>query len=415
MAAPSASGTNAIAGGFGSSASGANAIGIGAGSSASGLESVAIGTNAVATGGKAVSIGSRNVATGNGAVAIGDPNIATGTGAVAVGNNNQAIGQGAVALGNASLATGASAVAIGDTAIAAVDGAIAVGFNTTASGVNGTAIGSLAKATGNNSVAVGANSSDGGIANVFAVGGTAAGQQRRVVNVAAGTVSATSTDAVNGAQLSALSSSVDTRFAQIGFSGPYTTNNISLGIGASAGVNATAYGVQSAAPGAGGVAVGYQSNATGINGVALGNGAVVQSGATGGVAIGAGSVASAPNTVSFGNPGNERRLTNVAPGVNPTDAVNLSQLGTMFNTAQDDIKRANGGVAMALGAASVQLPLEVGEMGVVGSAGLFRGDTAFNFKYQMRPTEDIVFGLGVGVTTHGGNVGASAGVGYKWR
>ena len=241
------------------------------------------------------------------------------------------------------------------------------------------------------------------------------GQQRKVVNVAPGTVSATSTDATNGSQMFALSASVDTRFAQIGYSGPYTTNNISLGIGASAGVNATAYGVQSAAPGAGGVAVGYQANATGTNGVAIGNGASVQSGATGGVAIGAGSVASAPNTVSFGTAGNERRLTNVAPGVNPTDAVNLNQLNTMFNTAQDDISRANGGVAMALAAASVQLPLEVGEMGVVGGIGVFRGQTAFNFKYQMRPTEDITFGVGVGVTARDGNVGASAGVGYKWR
>jgi autotransporter adhesin len=173
--------------------------------------------------------------------------------------------------------------------------------------------------------------------------------------------------------------------------------------------------VQAAAPGAGGVAVGYQSNATGTGGVAIGNGAVVQSAATNGVAIGAGSVASAPNTVSFGTAGNERRLTNVAPGVNPTDAANLGQLTTMFNTAQDDISRANGGVGMALAAASVQLPLEVGEMGVVGGVGVFRGQTAFNFKYQMRPTEDITFGVGVGVTTRDGNVGASAGVGYKWR
>jgi autotransporter adhesin len=142
---------------------------------------------------------------------------------------------------------------------------------------------------------------------------------------------------------------------------------------------------------------------------------MVQSAGTNAVAIGAGSVASAPNTVSFGTAGNERRLTNVAPGVNPTDAVNLNQLNTMFNTAQDDISRANGGVAMALAASSVQLPLEVGEMGVVGSVGIFRGQTAFDFKYQMRPTEDITVGVGVGITTRDGNVGASAGVGYKWR
>ena len=399
LAAPIASGANALAGGFGSSATGDNAVGIGAGASATGLEAVAIGKGAIAKDGKAVSVGSGNTASGNGAVAIGDPNTATGTGAVAIGNTNTATGQGAVALGNLTVATGKAAVAIGDAATATVAGAIAIGDAAGASGVTATAVGSGAKATGANSVAIGAGSTDGGAANVFAVGSTT--QTRRVVNVAAGTLVAGGTDAVNAGQLLALSTSVDTRFAQIGFAGPYQAGAISLGVGASAVGNATAYGVNASAQAAGGVA--------------LGNGATVQSAATNAVALGAGSIASAPNTVSFGTPGNERRLTNVAPGVNPTDAVNLNQLNTMFNTAQDDIRRANGGVAMALGAATVQLPLEVGEMGVVGSVGIFRGDTAFNFKYQMRPTEDITFGVGVGVTTHGGNVGASAGIGYKWR
>ena len=44
------------------------------------------------------------------------------------------------------------------------------------------------------------------------------------------------------------------------------------------------------------------------------------------VAIGAGSVASAPNTVSFGSPGAERRLTNIAPGISPTDAATWGQV-----------------------------------------------------------------------------------------
>ena len=44
------------------------------------------------------------------------------------------------------------------------------------------------------------------------------------------------------------------------------------------------------------------------------------------VAIGSGSVASGPDTVSFGAGGLLRRLTNVAPGTNGTDAINLSQL-----------------------------------------------------------------------------------------
>lgn len=61
-------------------------------------------------------------------------------------------------------------------------------------------------------------------------------------------------------------------------------------------------------------------------GTALGQNAKVQSGATNSVALGNNSVASEPNTVSVGSPGNERRITNVAPGVNGTDAVNKDQL-----------------------------------------------------------------------------------------
>ena len=61
------------------------------------------------------------------------------------------------------------------------------------------------------------------------------------------------------------------------------------------------------------------------------------------VALGAGSVADQPNTVSVGSAGNERRITNVAPGVYGTDAVNMSQL---WNT-QDKMNRL-GATAMAM-------------------------------------------------------------------
>jgi hypothetical protein len=47
------------------------------------------------------------------------------------------------------------------------------------------------------------------------------------------------------------------------------------------------------------------------------------------VAIASGSIANAANTVSIGAPGSERRTTNVAAGVNPTDAVNVSQLSAL--------------------------------------------------------------------------------------
>jgi autotransporter adhesin len=52
----------------------------------------------------------------------------------------------------------------------------------------------------------------------------------------------------------------------------------------------------------------------------------VTSGATNSVALGNNSIADEPNTVSVGSVGSERRITNVAPGVNSTDAVNKGQL-----------------------------------------------------------------------------------------
>ena len=76
----------------------------------------------------------------------------------------------------------------------------------TASGADATAVGFGATASGKNSVAIGAGSTDGGAANVVSVG--AVGAERKIVNVAAGTLSATSTEAVNGSQLNATNQQV---------------------------------------------------------------------------------------------------------------------------------------------------------------------------------------------------------------
>jgi autotransporter adhesin len=114
--------------------------------------------------------------------------------------------------------------------------------------------------------------------------------------------------------------------------------------------------------------------------------------------------------VSFGSPGNERRLTNLAPGIASTDAATIGQL----NSVSNDERRARGGVAMALAASTVNVPLEPGEMGVVGGIGYFRGETSLNLKYQARPGTNWVVGAGVGVNTRAGDVGASAAIGYKW-
>src|SRR5205823_1143942 len=80
--------------------------------------------------------------------------------------------------------------------------------------------------------------------------------------------------------------------------------------------------------------------ATGTLASAVGPGATATS--AGSVAVGSGSVATAANTASFGSPGNERRLTNVAAGINPTDAANIGQLTSVASGIQSQISGLQG-------------------------------------------------------------------------
>lgn len=116
--------------------------------------------------------------------------VATGTDAMAMGQASVAAGNDAVALGTSSTATGTNSVAIGYLATAVNDNSIAIGTNSVA--------------LANNSVALGTNSI-ADRANTVSVGSV--GNERQIVNVAAGTQD---TDAVNLAQLKAMGAIIDT-------------------------------------------------------------------------------------------------------------------------------------------------------------------------------------------------------------
>ncbi|TKR32786.1 hypothetical protein FCE95_00165 [Luteimonas gilva] len=90
--------------------------------------------------------------------------------------------------------------------------------------------------------------------------------------------------------------------------------NVAIGAAAT---NAVAMGEGAAVSAASGTAVGQGSSATATNSVALGQG----------------SVADRANTVSVGGAGNTRQITNVAAGVQTTDAVNVGQLNTSIQNA----------------------------------------------------------------------------------
>lgn len=175
----------------------------------------------------------------------------------------------------------------------------------------------------------------------------------RITNVAAGDVSATSTDAVTGAQLYATNT---------------TVNALASGREGYVQVNNTA-----ALP---------KPVASGTDSIAMGAGA--QAVAANSVAIGSGSVADRAGSVSLGSVGAERQLTNLADGTTLTDAVNVRQLSkgidgavAAANSYTDqkmaqisfDItslrKDAMAGTAAAMAMSSVPTPIEPGQ-GMIG-------------------------------------------------
>ena len=186
---------------------------------ASGDKSVAIGDHSTAAGGNSISIGGSKAGAENN-IAIGGSAVTDKMGSVAVGNNALATGDYSTALGIQSKALGGVSTAIGDGAKASESWTTALGGVAFATATNAVAVGGKSVASHANSVALGFKSEtkDATPVNEATVGkltysgfagnnpqsvvsvGTE-GAERQIVNVAAGQINATSTDAINGSQL----------------------------------------------------------------------------------------------------------------------------------------------------------------------------------------------------------------------
>jgi autotransporter adhesin len=191
------------------------------------------------------------------------------------------------------------------------------------------------------------------------------------------------------------------------------------------GTNATAVGFRALASQAGSVAIGYNARATGDPTVALGNnalasgndavalGAGTQATGNNSVALGANSIADQANTVSVGSPGSERRITNVAAGVNSTDAVNVSQLRQVTSQVGDVQRLAYSGVAMA-GALAALPQVEADKTFSLGAGiGSYAGYTALAIGASAHVRRDTVAKFGIS-TISGSHTLINAGVGYSW-
>jgi autotransporter adhesin len=178
-----------------------------------------------------------------------------------------------------------------------------------------------------------------------------------------------------------------------------------------AGDNATAMGFRATATGVNASATGFQSRATGESSVAIGANALAS--APNSVALGAGSVAHHANTVSVGSPGNERAIANVAPGVRPTDAVNVSQLQGLQQSIDNAAQQTSSGLAMA-GALAGLPQVDPGKtFQVSAGVGSYAGYGAFAVGASARIKVNTVVKLGLSASGSSKML-LNAGLGHSW-
>ncbi|RQQ01075.1 YadA-like family protein [Burkholderia stagnalis] len=257
-------------------------------------------------------------------------------------------------------------------------------------------------------------------------------------NVASGALSATSTDATNGAQLFATNQAVQANTNAItelashvgriqasvpsqpvpGLQGnlKYVSVNSSSTAAAASGTEAVAVGGNTLASGTGSTAIGSSAHVSGNGSVAIGSNATAP--ANNAVALGPGALAERDNTVSFGNTatGLTRTLSNVSAGVSPTDAVNVQQLndslGSIRNQIEHDRRDANGGTASAVAIASLPQAPSPGTSVVAIGGGSYAGQSAMAVGLSTYAGRWIF--KASGSTNTRGTVAAGVGAGYAW-
>ena len=279
-------------------------IGFQAGQEIVGGNNIIVGTNATkkVTVDNVVSIGTNSTASTNNSVAVGSYSKATGNAAIAIGQGSNASKDNSMAIGNRSTVNAVKDVAIGsDSSTSATTGVSKATITVPGTGKSityGTFAGSNPDAA-------------------FSVG--SAGKERQIQNVAAGRISSTSTDAINGSQLFAVANELGKTWkANAGgnLSGSATSTQVMPGdeVQFVAGKNLEV----------------EQNLATGSQKYTYSLKKDVDLGSTGSLKVGPVTINN--NGIDAGN----KKITNVAPGTADTDAANVSQVKAAKTTVSSD-------------------------------------------------------------------------------
>ena len=377
--------------GIGSTAIGVNSMSKGVASTSIGViarswgkNSLAVGSQAGAYGDKSTSLGDTNTVgfdmtdgttSGAASSAVGTDNKVYGNNSYAIGGGNTigsatitetteangdkikkvtagtVKGSTAGAFGYKNTITTDNAYVVGNNSTASADGAMVLGSSASVTGKNGVALGNNTKVANENAVAIGNGSETAaavatpsatinGVAHNFAgvnpastVSVGKAGAERTITNVAAGRISATSTDAINGSQLYAVTSEVDKGVAYAGDvkDAAAAANKFTRKLGEQTNIIGGVTDTSKLTDGN----IGVVSNGTDTLNIKLAKDLKVDSVTAGNTVINNNGLTVGGNTYVTNNGinANSQKITNVAAGTDGTDAVNLNQLNDVKNLA----------------------------------------------------------------------------------
>ena len=377
--------------GTGSTAIGVNTLTKGIASTGIGVMARSWGDKSLALGSRAETYGNKSTAVGDAntvgfdmtdGTTSGAASSAVGTDNKVYGNNSYAIGGGntigsatitetteangdkikkvtagtvkgstAGAFGYKNTVTTDNAYVVGNNSTASADGAMVLGSNASVTGKNGVALGNNTKVANENAVAIGNGSETAaavatpsatinGVVHNFAgvnpastVSVGKAGAERTITNVAAGRISATSTDAINGSQLYAVTSEVDKGVAYAGDvkDAAAAANKFTRKLGEQTNIIGGVTDTSKLTDGN----IGVVSNGTDTLNIKLAKDLKVDSVTAGNTVINNNGLTVGGNTYVTNNGinANSQKITNVAAGTDGTDAVNLNQLNDVKNLA----------------------------------------------------------------------------------
>ena len=321
--------------------------------SKSGKESAAVGSKNTIYGNQAYAIGAGNTI---GSATVMTTTEANGSGAGADQDKITTVTDGTVkgnmsgAFGYKNSITADNSYVVGSNSNVSADGAMVLGNNASVTANNAVAIGNNTKVDNESAVALGTGSEtaaavatpsatiNGAVHNFAGINPAStvsvgkAGMERTITNVAAGRISDTSTDAINGSQLHAVTSEMDKGVAYAGDvkAASATANkftrkfgeqtNIVGGVTDPTKLSDNNIGVVS--NGTDTLNVKLAKTLTGLDSVTAGSTTINNDGLTVG-----GKTYVTPNGINANN----QKITNVADGSNPNDAVNYGQLQKAIN------------------------------------------------------------------------------------